>query len=325
MDLANQLSLTKGDAVANGLGLVELKFLAEGRSPRGALAGLRGSGSYDFDDFRLLGLTPSAFNQALKKTRDGTGITAAFDALRGGEGLFFGKIGGTITIANGEAAFLPFAITTPEADVKVTTMAELALGEIDADISVALKGQADLPPMRFSYAGPPSALARSEDNSELATKLGVTIMQHGIDELERLQREQKRLAALEEKQRIDDEARLAAYYAQRDELILRKRELKVHAEMRVIEAERLRVKLEAERAANAEISKGELKQRTRELRVFRRLSRLSSATPKPRPETPARVAVQPVPAPASRGSVVLVQPEGVPAVISPELGAAPSQ
>ena len=221
--------------------------------------------------------------------------------------------------------FLPFAIHTPEADVKVTAMAELALGEIDADISVALKVPADLPPMRFSYAGPPSALARSEENSELATKLGVTIMQKGIAELERLQQEQQRLAEQEEKQRIADEARLAAYYAQRDELILRKRELKIHAEMRVIAAERLRAKLEAERAANAEISKGELKQRAREIRVFRRQARLSTATPKPKPEPPAQVAAQPALVPVPQTPVILAEPEGAPVAISPEPGAAPSQ
>ena len=41
-------------------------------------------------------------------------------------------------------------------------------------------------------------LVRSEDSSELSTALGVTIMQQGINELERLQQEQQRLAKLEE-------------------------------------------------------------------------------------------------------------------------------
>ena len=119
--------------------------------------------------------------------------------------------------------------------------------------------------MSIAYAGPPMALVRSENNSELATSLGVTIMQQGINELERLQQEQARLAKKEEKQRVEDEARLQAYYAQRDELLLRRRELKVQAEMQVVEADRLRRQIEAERAANAEINKAEIRQRLREL------------------------------------------------------------
>ena len=221
VDLASQLLLVNGTAVADGIGAIDVKFEGEGRSPGGALAGLRGSGAYGFADFRLRGLSPDAFSLALAEAKDAAGITKAFDALRGGEGLSFGKVNGTITMVNGEVAFLPFGLKTMDADVQVTPMAELALGQIDANVSVALKARNDLPVMSISYAGPPSALARSEDNSEISTKLGVAIMQEGIAELERLQLEQKRLAELEEKQRVEDELRLAAYYAQRDELLLR--------------------------------------------------------------------------------------------------------
>jgi hypothetical protein len=160
-------------------------------------------------------------------------------------------------------------------------------------------------------------------------------MQQGIDELERLQKEQKRLAEEEEKQRILDEARLAAYYAQRDELLLRKRELKVHAEMRVVEAERLRQQLEAERAANLEINKGEVKQRVRELRLYRRMARLSSApAPQRSPEMkpppfkisiPKRAVSQAESVPVEVGPVIIDKPNGAPVVITPLPGGSPSQ
>ncbi len=322
VDLQKQLALINGAPVASGLGVLDVKFQSEGRSPGGTLAALRGSGFYEFSDLRLLGITPAAFNRTLAEAKDATGITAAFDALRGGEGLPVGKVSGTITIANGEVGFLPFGLKSDEADVQVQTLAELALGEIDTSITLSLKGRKDLPAMSIAYAGPPAALSRNEDNSELATKLGVTIMQQGIDELERLQEEQKRLAVEEEKQRVIDEERLAAYYAQRDELILRKREIKVHAEMRVLEAERLRQQIEAERAANADINKSEVKQRLREIRIYRRLARVTSAVP-PKPKPVQQAATRPEP--LSQGPVILVQPEGAPVMMSPDSGAAPSQ
>ncbi len=323
VDLAHQLRLAGGQPVAEGQGAIELGFEADGRSPGGALSTIRGSGAYDFADVRLLGLSPEAFGRVLAEAKDSAGITAAFDALRGGEGLALGRVAGSITVTNGEAAFLPFSLKTEAADVQIKTVAELALGEIDADVTVALKARDDLPVMSVSYAGPPSALARSEDNTELSTKLGVTIMQQGIDELERLQQEQKRLAEEEEKQRIADEARLQAYYAQRDELLLRKRELKVHAEVRVAEAERLRKQIETERAANAEISKGELKQRVREIRLYRRLARVTQQAPKKpvAPPKPARVIEEA----QTVGPVILAKPEGAPVIISPPPGLSPTQ
>ena len=309
------------------------------------MAALRGSGSYSFESFKLLGITPEAFTVALAEAKDATGVTAAFDALRSGTGLAFGPVSGTITITEGEVGFLPFGIKSPQADVQVKTVAELALGEMDADITLSLKAREQLPAMSISFAGPPSALARGEDNSELSTKLGVTIMQQGIDELERLQEEQRRLAAEEEKQRILDEQRLAAYYAQRDELLLRKRELKVHSEMRVVEADRLRKQIESERAANAEINKNEVKDRAREIRVYRRLARQTQATPA-KPAAPAKPAlVKPAlvkPAaqkPAAKASsaspprrkqnavepVILANPKGAPIIISAPPGFSPSQ
>jgi hypothetical protein len=172
-------------------------------------------------------------------------------------------------------SFDPIAHEDAEAAIAVKTMAELALGQIDIDIGLRLKLREGLPPMSVTYAGPASMLARAENKSELSTALGVTIMQQGIDELERLQQEQLRLAEIEDKQRLEDEARLQAHYAQRDELILRRRELKVHGEMQVAAADRLRRQIETERAANAEINKAETRQRLRELRMWRRLARLS--------------------------------------------------
>ena len=321
VELSTQLLQINGKPAAEGSGAFDVKFEGEGRSAGGALAGLRGSGAYGFENFRLLGLSPNAFTAALAKAKDGAGVTAAFDALRGGEGLSFGKVNGTITITNGEVSFLPLALKTPDADVVVKTVAELALGEIDSDVTVSLKAVDDLPAMRFSYAGPPAALARSEDNAEISTKLGVAIMQRGIDELERLQQEQKRLAEQEEQQRIVDELRLAAYYAQRDELLLRKRELKVHSEMRVVEAERLRQLIEAERAVNADISKGEIKQRQREIKIHRRLARLSAAAPLPKPKV---VAAKPVRA-IAEGPIVLAKPPGALVIVSPPPEDSPSQ
>ncbi|WP_421694736.1 AsmA family protein [Aestuariivirga sp.] len=351
VDLAHQLALVGGAQVASGEGEIDLRFDSEGRSPAAALSAARGEGKYALEDFHLTGVTPAAFTSALASARDSAGVTQAFDAMRGGQGVDFGDVSGTVALNGGEMVFSPLTHADGDADITVRTVVDLAQSGIDMDVGLALKAREKLPPMSVAYAGPPMALARSENNSELATSLGVTIMQEGITELERLQQEQARLAKLEEQQRIEDEARLQAYYAQRDEILLRKRELKVHAEMAVIEADRLRRRIEAERAANAEMNKAEIRQRLRELRTWRRQARLTEADqPKPAAEV-QEVKAQPVeqvsapqppvppPKPAQSrpkpkqlratskpiAPVILANPRGAPVIISAPPGSPPSQ
>jgi hypothetical protein len=325
VDLSEQLAMISGGKVALGQGSIDLRFESEGRSPAGALAAVKGQGSYKLDGVRLLTVTPAAFSAALAQASDASGITGAFDRLRGGEGTEFGSVSGAITVADGQMNFAPVTRQDADADIEVRTVAELALGQIDIDIGLKLKLREGLPPMSVSYAGPASMLARSEDNSELSTALGVTIMQQGIDELERLQQEQLRLAEVEEKQRLEDEARLQAHYAQRDELLLRRRELKVHAEMQVAAADRLRRQIEAERNANAEINKAETRQRLRELRVWRRMARLSEAPIEAAPVIPQKPKPQPQRRKEPQGPVILAKPPGAPVIISAPPGSSPSQ
>jgi len=347
VDLGRQLALAGGGAIAAGEGSLDLRFESEGRSPAAALAAMQGSGRYALDDLRLPGITPDAFASALSEATESAGVARAFDALRTGEGLDFGSVSGAITISEGQLNLAPLSRGSDTADVQLNTVAELAAGQVDIDVGLRFKMRPDLPPMSIAYAGTPMQLARSEDNTALATALGVTIMQQGIDELERLQQEQARLAKQEEEQRREDEARLQAYYAQRDELLLRRRELKVHGEMQVMEAVRLRRQIEAERAANAEINKAELRQRQREIRVWRRMARLAEMPAKPAEPTPAKIAAEADAAPADVapapvqsaqpkpkqkrppqqpiGPVILAKPPGAPVVISPAPGASPSQ
>ncbi|MGH6855781.1 MAG: hypothetical protein ACREDN_10220, partial [Aestuariivirga sp.] len=301
IDLSQQLRLADGGAVANGNGALELGFTAKGRSPGGAMAELQGSGSYDIKGFELLHISPENFARALAEAKDAAGINAAFDALRGEGGFAAGDARGSITLANGVAAFLPFTRATEDAVATVKTVAEPADGLVDISVMLALKARAGLPAMEISYSGPPTALARAEDKAELVSRLGYGILQKDVAELERMQQEQLRLAAEEEKLRQDDEAKLQAYYAQREEVQLRRRELKVHAEMRVFAAGQSRQQIESQHAANAEINRAEIKKRARELRVHRRLAELE--------QQPDAIEVAPLPRAKPRKAERDAQPE----------------
>ncbi len=298
VDLARQLRLEGGAPVASGEGSIELRFAAQGRSPGGALAALKGSGAYSFKNVRLFNISPETFTRRVAEARDAAGLDAAFAGLASGGELVAGDVAGSIVIDTGVAAFLPFRIASKDADATVRTVAELAEGKIDTSIVLDLKAMQGLPAMEIAYAGAPSALARSEDNAALTAALGFQILQQGVNELERLQREQQRLAAEEEKARQEDEARLQAYYAQRDELRLRQRELKVHELMRQQEAEHARLEAIRLTAEYVKMNRAEMAVRLRELRVHRRLARLARQLlepPKPKPEAEIQVPVILVP------------------------------
>ncbi len=271
LDLARQLRLAGGAPVASGEGSIELRFQSQGRSPGGALAAIKGSGSYSFKDLRLLNISAETFTRRIAEARDAAGLEAAFAGLASGGEMAAGNISGSITIDNGVAAFLPFQIKTKDADAAVKTVAEMAEGKIDMSVILDLKAMGGLPSMEIAYSGPPSALARSEDNAALVAALGFQILQQGVKELERLQREQQRLAEEEERQRKEDDARLQAYYAQRDELRLRQRELKVHERVRQQEAESARIEAIRLDAEHVKMNSAEMAMRLQKLKVYARV------------------------------------------------------
>ena len=100
MDLGQQLATTSGTPVATGQGNIDLRFETGGRSPAGALAAVRGKGSYKIDDLRLLGLTPAAFSQRWRVPRMRP-ASPSVRCLRGGGGLDIGAVSGSIAVAEG--------------------------------------------------------------------------------------------------------------------------------------------------------------------------------------------------------------------------------
>jgi hypothetical protein len=197
--------------------------------------------------------------------------------LSSGAGVDLGSPAGIVTVVDGIATFLPVIHKDSAAQVTIKPVAEIAPGLLDIGVTLSLLAMPDLPPVEMAYAGPPHALAPSEDTAALVSHLGFRILQQGVKELERLQREQQRILEEEERSRREDEERLQDYYAQKYELRLRQQELQVHARQRVIEEER---RAEAERQAldfYKEANRQELPRRSREMSVHARQRALDEA------------------------------------------------
>jgi uncharacterized protein involved in outer membrane biogenesis len=277
IDVFQHLKRNDGMAIAAGLASVDVNFNGVGRSPGGALATLNGNGTFALMDGKLLNITPENFSRIIVAATDTQGLDAAFAGLHGGEGIKLGVVQGSVTIANGVSTFTPFGATGPDAQVLVKPIVELAERKIDIGVVLSLKALPELPPMEISYSGAPSQLVPGEDRAALTSYLGFKVLERSVDKLEKVQAEQERMAIEEEKLRRSDEERLTAFYAQRAELRLRLRELKVHSAQRILDVELAKAEEQRLIRDGNAINKAELRLRQHELRVHRKV--LADAVP----------------------------------------------
>jgi hypothetical protein len=295
IDVFQRLKQNDGRAIAAGLATVDVKFDGVGRSPGGVLAMLTGKGTFALQDGKLLNITPENFSKLILTAKDAEGLELAFAGLRSGGGITLGPVSGAVTIANGVATFMPFGISGPDAQVLVKPIAELADGKIDLGVVLSLKALPELPPMEISYSGKPAALVAGEDRTALTSYLGFKVLEQGVDALEKVQAEQERLAIEEEELRKVDEERLTAFYAQRAELRLRQRELKVHGAQRILDVELAKAEEQRLIRDGDAINKAELRLRLRELRLHRKV--VAEAAPAIAPRDKPVAPREPTPVP----------------------------
>ncbi len=234
------------------------------------MATLDGSGSFALIDGKLLNLTPANFSTNVVGAKDAAGLQEAFLSLHKGAGIYLNSVFGSLRIENGVATIAPIAAHDTDADVTINPTFELAEGQFDMGIKLKLKALPNLPSMEISYVGPPSQLVALEDTSALAAYLGFKALEQGVGELEKVQAEQRRLLVEEEQLRKADQEKLDAYYAQRAELRLRQRELRVHAAQRALDSDLAVAELARLIKEGVEINRAELRQRLRELRLYRK-------------------------------------------------------
>jgi uncharacterized protein involved in outer membrane biogenesis len=284
-DLAQTLKLSDGKPLAEGLASLDLKFEAEGRSPASALATLSGSGAFSFVGGKLTAISPERFSSTIGAAKTAESLRASLDGIReAGEGINFNAVFGSVTFTDGVGVISPFGLATADADIIVKPTVDLAEGQLAIVTSLALKALPSLPAMSISYRGAPDALSPREDSTELSSFLGLKVLAQGVDDLEKVQAEQQRLALEEEKLRQEDERRLADFYAQRAELRLRQRELRIHSAQRAIDKAVADAELARLLEEGAAINRSEVRQRLRELRLRRQQQLGGIVTPTVKPE-----------------------------------------
>jgi hypothetical protein len=284
VDLKEQLKLADGTAVVSGAASVDVTFDAKGLSPGGALATLNATGNFTVGDARLLNISPQNFSRLIVNAKDAGALQDAFTALHHGEGVGLGGISGGMNIVDGVATLSPFATNGADADILIRPAVELATGYVDLNVLLHLKAMTGLPAMEISYVGAPAQLVANEDATALTSFLGFKVLEQGVGDLEKLQAEQQRLALEEEKLRKTDQEKLDAFYAQKAELRLRLRELRIQADQRVLDATLANAEQARLIQEGVSMNRLEIKQRLRELKAYRKAETIIPIhRPKPRP------------------------------------------
>lgn len=245
------------------------KASGAGRGPYAALADMAGEGTYEWSDARLTSLSPQVLANGLAGVRTGEDLKRVFDGFESGPGFDVDDAKGSFRITSGTAKFDPIKRDVSGSAVDLELGADLADGTVSFATRIALGTPAGLPSASVVFSGPPRDIEKRVMTAELASKLGYAILARDLAELEKAQREQQEIIRREEVQRADDAVRFEAYQAQRAELRLRQRELRVHTAQRAIlqAEEKLRFDQLVEDAAA--MTKIELRRKMREINVLK--------------------------------------------------------
>ncbi|MDE2384319.1 MAG: hypothetical protein KGO53_06845, partial [Alphaproteobacteria bacterium] len=240
-----------------GTSMLDGKFTSEGRSPAVMLANLKGAGTLQSPDARINGLAPDPFYAAIRDVKSADEIQKAFAGLMAGDGVVLGQVSLPFTAKDGALSLQPAQAASAEAQLNISSGIDLGSGVISAAVKIDSKTQPDLPSMTITYQGLPGEMQVKADTAALASKLGTALINKDMAALDKIQKEQEKAAQDAAAQAEADKAKLDAFVAQRAELRLQQRMLKVFAQQRALDAARAKAGLDAAIAAGQAMNKEE--------------------------------------------------------------------
>ena len=238
----------KGDSKEFGLrgsATLDGTFAGEGRSALSLLNTISGVGKVDVSAGQLVGLAPDPFYAAIKDAKSNAEIQKAFADLTTGPGLATQPAELEFKAKDGTITFKPLALESEQSRLSILPTVDLPNGNVATTVTMSSKAQIDLPDMRVIYEGMPGAMRSRVDAAALASKLGTELINKDMAELDRIALEQKKAEGDAAVQAQADKDKFDAFQAQRMELRLQQRMIKVFAQQRTIDAARAKASLDA--------------------------------------------------------------------------------
>ncbi|MGB7205756.1 MAG: AsmA family protein [Anderseniella sp.] len=212
--LGQLLQFVDGESAASGNASLELEFAGAGRSPGGLISLLTGTGKAEISNlslarFDLTNLVDRVNAMETVERLDDT-ITAALVATQEVEAT--GPI--DLSLVNGSLRSQDIQIKTTSASGVIRLATDMTTGRTRID--TRLKPDGSLPAVSMRLTGYRLALGHEYNTTALKSHISNAVLQKGLDQLEELQREEKRLIEEEEKFRAEQ----AAIEAERQRRIL---------------------------------------------------------------------------------------------------------
>jgi hypothetical protein len=208
-ELGDVLSSANGEPVIDSLVTLKSSIMGRGRSPAGLAASLSGTGEVSIERGYVRGINADSFMTSLRFSPTAAGVDRLLRQGFTGSDLIFTGGSGQVNVAEGVATFGPVSFEAGGIRGSLKTVLELLSRKIDMGIEVGLKALADVPPIEVIYSGPPRALERTVDASELKARLSAVELKRSMEKLEELQREQMELFAEEERKARAEAAKRA--------------------------------------------------------------------------------------------------------------------
>ncbi len=248
--VAYPFSLNKAFAFASkpsvlaGEVVYKSSFKSEGFSPLALLRGASGKGMLSLNGVNVNSLAPDPFYAAATAAKSGDELSKAFANLNKGAGVGFAPSDTPCELKDGALRCEPIKTETQQAALSLTPSGDIAEGTLAAEIALTSKSQNTLPVMRLLLSGQPGAMNERLDVAALSAKLGTALINKDMEELARLQKEQQKVEAETAKQSEDDKTKYDNFQAQRNELRLQARMIKVFQQQRSFDAARAKTSVD---------------------------------------------------------------------------------
>ncbi len=193
LDLARHLRMEDGSPFAETILDAQGEWQALSRSLSGVATALEGSGSYRLGAGHLNGLAPRAFVKAVLKAENAAQVEKlAGTKLHEGRLPFPGGAG-AFSVKAGVLSLDPLEYETGEFRIRVVPLAEPATGRLDVSLRFRDRKNAQIPPFGVAVVGHPGRLSFVHDLAELKNWVTVTSLRRSMENLERIERERRRI------------------------------------------------------------------------------------------------------------------------------------
>ncbi len=193
LDLARHLRMEDGTPFAETILEAKGEWRALSRSLSGVATALEGNGKYRLSAGHLNALSPGPFIKAVLKAENAAQVEKLAGTLLHEGSLPFPGGTGSFSVKTGILSLDPLEYETGDFRIRITPLAEPATRRLDVLLRFHDHKNTQIPPFGVAVVGAPGKLGFIHDLAELKNWVTVTSLRRSMENLERIERERRRI------------------------------------------------------------------------------------------------------------------------------------